>query len=67
MICIRPSAPLPRLDWTDAPLEFSFMCNSEMVSKLGSPTIGAIVGNGKPSRILSIVEGMMGIVCSDQY
>ena len=62
----RKSAPLPRLDWIDTALEFSFMCNSGMVSKLGGLTIGVIVRNGKPFRILSIVEGMMGMVCSDQ-
>ena len=59
----RPIVPSTRLGCTDAALEFSFMCNLEMVSKLGGPMIGAIVGNGKPSRILSIVEGMMGMVC----
>ena len=62
----RPSALSPTLDWTNAPLEFRFMCNLEMFSKLGGPTIGAIFGNGKLSRILSILEVMMGIVCSDQ-
>ena len=60
------SASFPRLEWTNSGLEIIFMCNSEMVSKLGGPTIGAIFGNGKPSRILSILEVMMGIVCSDQ-
>ena len=60
-------APSPRLDWTDAVLETSFMCKLEMVSKLGGSTIGAIFGNGKPSIILSIVEGMMGMVRYYQY
>ena len=39
----RPSALSPTLDWTNAPLEFRFMCNLEMFSKLGGPTIGEIV------------------------
>ena len=61
-----PSAPSPRLDWKDAFLEFRFMCNSEMVSKLCGLMIRVIVGNGKPSRILSIVEVMMVMVYYDQ-
>ena len=62
----RLSALLPCLDWTDAAFEFSFMCNSEMVSKLGVLTIRASIINGTTSIILSIEEGMMGMVCSDQ-
>ena len=63
---IRQSALLPRLDQTKDVLEFSFMYNLERVSKLGEPKIGSIIGNEKPSIILLIVEGMMGMVCSDQ-
>ena len=62
----RKSAPLPMWDWIDTALEFSFMCNSEMVSKLGVLTIRASIINGTTSIILSIEEGMMGMVCSDQ-
>ena len=62
----RPSAPLPRLDCTDAALEFSFMCNLEMVTKLCGPAIGEIVRNGKPSIILLVLEGIMVMVYSDQ-
>ena len=61
-----PSAPPPILYCKEPALEFSFMCNSEMVSQLGDPTIGAIFRNVKLSRILSIVEGVMGMLCSNQ-
>ena len=56
--------PQPRLDWTETEFEFSFKLTSTMVLYVGVPTIGGIVGNGKPSTILSMVVGVLMI---DQY
>ena len=49
----------PRLDWTEAEFEFSFKLTSAMVLYVGVPTMGGIVGNGKPSKILSMAFGMV--------
>ena len=49
----------PRLDWTEAAFEFSFKLTSAMVLYVGVPTMGGIVGNGKPSTILSMTVGMV--------
>ena len=46
--------PQPRLDWTEAEFEFNFKLTSAMVLYVGVPTMGGIVGKGKPSKILSI-------------
>ena len=55
----RPRVPQPRFDWTEAAFELSFKLTSEMVLYFGVPTMGGIVGNGKPSTILSMVVGMV--------
>ena len=51
--------PQPRLDLTEAEFELSFKLTSEMVLYVGVPTMGGIVGNGKPSTILSMAVGMV--------
>ena len=53
--------PLPRLDWTEAEFELSFKFTSAMVLYVGVPTMRGIVGNGKPSTILSMTFGMVMI------
>ena len=55
----RPRVPQPKLDWTEAAFELSFKLTSAMVFYVGVPTMGGIVGNGKPSTILSMVVGMV--------
>ena len=50
----RPRVPQPRLDWTEAVFELSFKLTSAMVLYVGVPTMGGIVGNGKPSTFLSL-------------
>ena len=56
-----PRVPQPRYNWTKTVLEFNFMCISEMLALFRNPMIGAIVGKGKPSTILSMEEGMIVI------
>ena len=56
--------PQPRLDWTEAEFEFNFKLTSAMVLSVGVPTMGGIVGKGKPSTILSMSVGM---VIRDMY
>ena len=56
---IRPRVPQPRLDWTEAAFELSFKLTSAMVLYVGVPTMGDIVGNGKPSTILSMAVVMV--------
>ena len=51
--------PQPRLDWKEAAFELSFKLTLVMVLYVGVPTMGGIVGNGKPSTILSVAVGMM--------
>ena len=51
--------PQPRLDWTEAEFEFNFKLTLEMVLYVGVPTMGGIVGKGKPSTILSMAVGMV--------
>ena len=51
--------PQPRLDWTEAEFEFNFKLTLVMVLYVGVPTIGRIVGKGKPSTILSMTVVMM--------
>ena len=55
----RLRVPQPRFDWTEAAFELSFKLTSAMVLCVGVPTMGGIVGNGKPSTILSMAVGMM--------
>ena len=55
----RPRVPQPRLDWTEATFELSFKWTSAMVLYVGVPTMGGIIGNGKPSTIFSMVVGMV--------
>ena len=55
----RPRVPQPRLDWTEVEFEFNFKFTSEMVLYVGVPTMGGIVGKGKPSTILSTAVGMV--------
>ena len=55
----RPRLPQPRLDWTEAAFELSFKLTSAMVLYIGVPTMGGIMGNGKPSTILSMSVGMV--------
>ena len=55
----RPRVPQPRFDWTEAAFELSFKLNSAIVLYVGVPTMGGIVGNGKPSTILSMAVGMV--------
>ena len=51
--------PQPRLDWAEAAFELSFKLTSAMVLYVGALTTGGIVGNGKPSTILSMAVGMV--------
>ena len=51
--------PQPRFDWMEAAFELSFKLTSAMVLYVGVPTMGGIVGNGKPSTILSMAVGMV--------
>ena len=51
--------PQPRLDLTEAEFEFGFKLTSVMVLYVGVLTMGGIVGNGKPSTILSVAVGMV--------
>ena len=51
--------PQPRLDWMEAAFDLSFKLNLAMVLYVGVPTMGGIVGNGKPSTILSMEVGMV--------
>ena len=55
----RPRVPQPRFDWTDSAFELSFKLTSAMVLYIGVPTMGGIVGNGKPSTILSMAVVMV--------
>ena len=55
----RPRVPQPRLDWTEAAFELSFKLTSAMVLYVEVPTMGGIVGNGKPSTIMSMAVGMV--------
>ena len=55
----RPRLPQPRLDWTEAAFELSFKLTSAMMLYVGVPMMGGIVGNGKPSTILSMAVGMV--------
>ena len=55
----RLRVPQPRLDWTEAAFDLSFKLTLAMVLYVGVPTIGGIVGNGKPSTILSMAVGMV--------
>ena len=48
----RPRVTQPRLDWTEAAFELSLKLTSAMVLYVGVPTMGGLVGNGKPSTIL---------------
>ena len=57
--CRRPRVPQLRLDWTEAAFELSFKLTSAMVLYVGFPTMGGIVGNRKPSTILSMEVGMV--------
>ena len=57
--CRRPRVPQPRLDWTEAMFELSFKLTSAMVLYVVFPTMSGIVGNGKPSTILSMAVGMV--------
>ena len=51
--------PQPRFDWTEAAFGLSFKLTLEMVLHVGVPTMGGIVGNGKPSMVLSMAVGMV--------
>ena len=53
--------PKPRLDWTEAEFEFSSKLTSAMVLYVGVSTMGGMVGNRKPSTILSMEVGMVMI------
>ena len=55
----RPRVTQPRLGWTEAAFELSFKLNLAMVLYVGVPMMGGIVGNGKPSTILSMAVGMV--------
>ena len=55
----RPRVPQPRLDWTEVAFELSFKLTSAMVLYVGVLTMGGIVGNGKPSTLLSMEVGMV--------
>ena len=55
----RPRVPQPRFDWTEVAFELSIKLTSAMVLYVGVPTMGGIVGNGKPSTILSMAVGML--------
>ena len=59
--CRRPRGPQPRLDLMEAEFEFSFKLTSAMVLYVGVQTMGGIVGNVKPSTILSMTIGMVMI------
>ena len=51
--------PQPKLDWIEAQFEFNFKLTPAMVLYVGVPTMGEIVGKGKPSTILSVTVGMV--------
>ena len=55
----RSRVPQTRLDWTEAAFELSFKLTSAMVLYVGVLMMGGIVGNGKPSTILSMAVGMV--------
>ena len=55
----RPRVPKPRLDWTEAEFEFNLELTSAMVLYVGVPTMGGIVGKGKPSTIILMAVGMV--------
>ena len=52
--------PNPRLDCTDAAFKFNFKWMSAMLSYSGVLIIGSIVGNGNPSTIFLIDDGILG-------
>ena len=47
------------MDWTEADFEFNFKLTSAMVLYFGVPTMGGIVGKGKPHTILLMAVGMV--------
>ena len=51
--------PHPRLDWIEEEFEFNFKLTSAMVLYVGVPTMGGIVGMGKPSTILAMAVGVV--------
>ena len=55
----RPRVPQSRLYWTETAFELSFKLTSAMVLYIGVLTMGRIIGNGKPSTILSMAVGMV--------
>ena len=55
----RPRVPQTRFDWTEAAFELSYNLTSAMVLYVGVPTMGGIVGNGKPSTFFSMAVGMV--------
>ena len=55
----RPRVPHLRLDWIEAEFELNFKLTSAIVLYVGVPTMGRIVGRGKPSTILSVAVGMV--------
>ena len=52
----RQRVPQPKFDLTEAAFELSFKLTSAMVLYVGVPTMGGIVGNGKPSTIFSMAS-----------
>ena len=54
-----PRVPQLKFDWTEAAFELSFKLTVAMVLYVGVPTMGGIVGNGKPSTILPMAVGMV--------
>ena len=55
----KTRVPQQRLDWTEAAFDLSFKLTSAMVLYVGVPTMSGIIGNGKPSTILSMAVGMV--------
>ena len=54
-----PRVPQPRFIWMETAFDLSFKLTSAMVLYVRVPTMGGIVGNGKPSTILSMAVGMV--------
>ena len=54
----RPRAPFPSPEWTEAAFEFNLMWTSAIVSYVGIPIMGVILGCGNPSTIL-LMSGIL--------
>ena len=55
----RPILLLPLLEWIDAVLAFNLRCTRAIVSHVGKPSTGGIVGWGNDSISLSAVRAFI--------